>query len=155
MTSNKKFNFTRTTFKFGIAGIFIPGFTAIAILAPVTIFRALGIECYVVWTIWWALTTIGAIVAPLTFWKMILKKLSDNQTMTTASVTIFNLLEYTFLQSAFSVFFSSAETRCYGTDGQNGLEFAFTAWIAVPFLILISWLFDNLVDRRTRELKAE
>ena len=155
MTSKTKLNLTRTTLKFGIAGIFIPGFTAIAILVPVTFFRALGVECYVVWTSWWALTTIGAIIAPLIFLKVILKRLADGYSMTTKSVIIFNLIEYTFLQCTLSIFFSSAETRCYGTDGQNGLEFAFTGWIAIPFLILISLLFDNLVDRRTRQLNAD
>jgi hypothetical protein len=155
MTPKTKFHFTRTTLKFGIAGIFIPGFTAIAILVPVTIFRALGVECYVVWTSWSVLTTIGAIIAPVIFLKMILKRLAEGHRMTTASVIIFNLTEYTFLQCMLAVFFSSSETRCYGTDGQNGLEFAFTGWIAIPFLILMSLLFDHLVDKRTRQLNAD
>lgn len=155
MASKIKFNLTRTTLKFGIAGIFIPGFTAIAILVPVTVFRALGFECYVVWTSWWALTTIGAIIAPLIFLNVMLKRLAGGHTMTTASVIIFNLVEYTLLQCSFSIFFSSAETRCYGTDGQNGLEFAFTGWIAIPFLILISLLFDNLLNRSTRQLNVD
>jgi hypothetical protein len=155
MISKTKFNFTRTTLKFGIAGIFIPGFTAIVILAPVTIFLALGIECNIVWTSWSALTTTGAILSPVIFWKAILKRFADGQTMTTSSLIIFNLIEYIFLQCTLSMFFSSAETRCYGTDGQNGLEFVFTGWIAVPFLVLISLLFDNLVDRRQREIEAD
>jgi len=33
---------------------------------------------------------------------------------------------------------------CNGNGGQNGLELAFTAWLALPILILFSFVFKRI-----------
>lgn len=63
MTSKNNFNFIRSTLKFYIAGIFIPGFTAIAILGLQMGIGLLGIECSKAWIVLWTLTTVGAVVS--------------------------------------------------------------------------------------------
>jgi len=53
MTKGKKFNYITPTLKFFIAGLFIPGFTAIAILGLQMGIEFLGIECSNTWAILW------------------------------------------------------------------------------------------------------
>lgn len=155
MAAKKKFNFIRPTLYFCIAGIFIPGFSALATFVPLTLFRAFGIECWNAWAGMWAIMTICALATPLMFVRFIKRKLVEGDNLTTRNLLIFNFMEYTFLQCTLSILFTSIKTRCHGTDGQNGLEFAFSAWMAIPFLVLISMVFDNLKENRDEKLRVE
>jgi hypothetical protein len=155
MTKEKKYNFIRPTLKFCIAGIFIPGFTAIAILGLQMGIGLLGIECSNTWIILWALTTIGALTAPIVFVRLMNKRLSEGYHLDYYKLLIFNIVEYTFIQCTLATFFTNGQTLCYVTDGQNGLEFAFTGWMALPFLIVLSLVFDNLRERKVAELNAD
>ena len=153
MTTNKKTSYIKSTLKFCIAGLFIPGFTAIAILGLQMGLGLLGIECSTSWTILWTLTTIGLVTAPFIFIRQMNKRLSEGYNLTTDKLTIFNIIEYTFIQATLATFFTSGQTLCYVSDGQNGLEFAFTGWMALPFLVALSLLFDNLRERKTDEIR--
>ena len=155
MTTKKKFNFINQTLKFCIAGFFIPGFTAIAILGLQMGIGLLGIECSKSWIILWTLTTVGAVVAPLVFVRLMNKRLLEGYNLTANKLIIFNLVEYAFIQGTLAAFFTNGQTLCYVSDGQNGLEFAFTGWMSMPFLIVLSLLFDNIRERRTEEIKAD
>jgi len=148
-----KTSYLKSTLKFCIAGLFIPGFTAIAIWGLQMGLGLLGIECSTSWTVLWTLTTIGMVMVPLIFIQQMNKRLSKGYNLTTDKLTIFNLIEYTFIQATLAIFFTSGQTLCYVSDGQNGLEFAFTGWMALPFLVVLSLLFDNLRERKTDELK--
>ena len=141
--------------KFCIAGFFIPGFTAIAILGLQMGVGLLGIECSKSWTIVWILTTVGAVVAPFIFVRIMNKRLLEGYNLTANPLIIFNLVEYAFIQSTLASFFTNGQTLCYVTDGQNGLEFAFTGWMSMPFLVVLSLVFDNIRERRTEEIKAD
>jgi hypothetical protein len=153
MTTNKKISYIKSTLKFCIAGLFIPGFTAIAILGLQMGLGLLGIECSTSWTVLWTLTTIGMVTAPFIFVRQMNKRLSAGYNLTTDKLTIFNIIEYTFIQATLATFFTSGQTLCYVSDGQNGLEFVFTGWMALPFLVALSLLFDNLRERKTDEIK--
>lgn len=144
MTIEQKYKFTNPTLKFCIAGLFIPGFTAIFIFVPHVVLRVLGVECANSWTILWTLTTIGAVTAPIIFIRLVNRWLSGAYNLTTGKLLIFNFIEYTFLQCALTAFFTTGKTLCYVSDGQNGLEFAFTGWMALPILIVLSLIFDKL-----------
>ena len=61
-------------------------------------------------------------------------------------LTFFNLFEYIFIQASLVPFFADAQTLCSVSDGQNGLEFVFTAWIALPFLIGLSYFFNQNME---------
>jgi hypothetical protein len=154
MTTKKKYNFTAPTLKFCIAGLFIPGFTAIAILGLQIGIGLLGIECSNSWTVLWTLTTIGTVTAPFIFVRIMNKRLFEGYHLTTANLMIFNVIEYTFIQCTLAPFFTSGHTLCYVADGQNGLEFVFTGWMAIPFLAVLSLLFDNLRERKSEEFKG-
>jgi hypothetical protein len=83
------------------------------------------------------------------------KRILEGYNLTTDKLIIFNIIEYVFIQATLATFFTSGQTLCYVTDGQNGLEFAFTGWMALPFLIVLSLVFDNLRGRKADELNEE
>ena len=155
MTTKKKFNFINQTLKFCIAGLFIPGFTAIAILGLQMGVGLLGVECSKSWIVVWTLTTVGAVVAPLVFIRLMNKRLLEGYNLTANPLIIFNIIEYTFIQSTLATLFTNGQTLCYVSDGQNGLEFAFTGWMSMPFLVALSLVFDTIRERRTEEIKAD
>ncbi len=74
--------------------------------------------------------------------------------LSTKTLLTFNILEYTFIQCTFASFFTNGRTLCYVSDGQNGIEFVFTGWIALPILALLSFLFDKLIERKIDESVA-
>jgi len=115
----------------------------------------LGVECSTSWIVLWTLTTIGMVTAPLIFIRQMNRRLSEGYNLTTDKLAIFNIIEYIFIQATLATFFTSGRTLCYMTDGQNGLEFVLTAWMALPFLVVLSLVFDNLREKRIAELKGE
>lgn len=153
MITKKKYSFITPTLKFCIAGFFIPGFTAIAIVGLQMGIGLLGIECSKSWTVLWTLTTVGSVAAPFVFVRLMNKRLLEGYNLTTDKLIIFNVIEYTFIQCTLSIFFTSGQTLCYGSGGQNGLEFAFTGWMSMPFLVVLSLVFDNLREIRIEEIK--
>lgn len=144
MKKAKEFSFIKPTLKFCIAGIFIPGFTAVIIVGLQQGIQLLGIECSISWTILWILTALAAVASPVIFIKDIKKSFLQRNNLTSRKITIFNILEYTFIQCALAPLFTSGQTLCYVSDGQNGLELVFTGWIAIPTLIALSRFFDLL-----------
>ncbi|MGK7389382.1 MAG: hypothetical protein ACNS60_03500 [Candidatus Cyclobacteriaceae bacterium M2_1C_046] len=148
----KKFKFITPTLKFCIAGLFIPGFTAITILGLQMGIEFLGISCLNSWTILWILTTVGFLTTPFVFVQLIDKKLKNEANLRTRDITLFNIIEYTFIQCTLAMFFTNGQTLCYVTDGQNGLEFVFTGWLAIPVLIIMSLAFDRIRERRLQKL---
>jgi hypothetical protein len=118
-------------------------------------FEFVGIECASSWTIVWTLTTVGLVAAPIFFVRLMNKTLSAGYNLTTDKLIIFNIVEYTFIQGTLAAFFTNGRTLCYVTDGQNGLEFAFTGWMALPFLVVLSLVFDKMREEKTAELEEE
>ncbi|MBK7651427.1 MAG: hypothetical protein IPJ20_12785 [Flammeovirgaceae bacterium] len=155
MTTKKKYNFITPTLKFCIAGFFIPGFTAIIIMGLQMGLGLLGIECSNTWKILWTFTAIGAVITPFIFIRVMNKRLLEGYNLTTDKLQIFNLVEYTFIQCTLTIFFTTGQTLCYVSDGQNGIEFGFTAWMALPILVALSLVFDNLRERKTDKIKAD
>src|SRR5687768_3865510 len=102
----------------------------------------LGIECSNAWKVLWWLTSLGTILLPILYIRSFTIKIKKGVNLTTIEITVFNIIEYTFIQCALAAYFSNANTLCYVTDGQNGLEFVFTAWMAIPLLIGLSLIFD-------------
>jgi hypothetical protein len=84
----KKYSFVKSTWKFCIAGIFIPGFTAIAILGLQMGLGVLGIECADTWIILWTLTTIGMVTAPIVFIKKMKTSLSEGYELSADKLTM-------------------------------------------------------------------
>jgi hypothetical protein len=128
--------------KFSIAGIFIPGFTAVLFVGFQLLLATIGVECKVSWTIIWVSTSLAVIGTPIWFAKIIDIRKAEGFYVDSKFVIFFYVLEYTFLQGSIGSFLSDFQTLCYGTDGQNGLQFVFTGWIAIPILNLIGLYFD-------------
>lgn len=144
MATNSKYNFISPTLKFCIAGIFMPGFTAVAIFGLQMGIAFFGVECSNAWTILWTLTTTGMVVAPFIFIRLMDKRLSEGYNLTIDKLIFFNIIEYIFIQASLTMLFTKGHTLCYVTDGQNGIEFAFTGWMALPVLVVLSLKFDNM-----------
>ncbi|TRX39027.1 hypothetical protein [Flavobacterium restrictum] len=139
-------NFIKSTLKFSILGLFIPGFTAVALLGIQMLLSAFGIECTVSWKIIWTITTILGISLPFIFANYITNITDEKLKKVKSKFTIFNLVEYVCIQSSLGCYFSSSNTLCYVSDGQNGLELVFTAWLAIPILILLSFVFKETIS---------
>jgi hypothetical protein len=138
-----KFNFIKLTLIFAIVGLFIPGFTAIVLLGLQMLLSNVGIECSTAWTIIWTTTIIAGLILPFLFYRHITRLTVDNLQSLKTRLTFFNLLEYVFIQSSLTPLFTSGRTLCYVGDGQNGLELVFTAWLALPILIALSYTFNQ------------
>jgi hypothetical protein len=136
-----KFNFVKPTLIFAIVGLFIPGFTAIGLLGLHMLLSNIGIECPTAWTIIWTTTIITGLISPFLFYQHISRLTADKLQSLNTRLTFFNLSEYIFIQSSLTPLFTSGQTLCYGKGGQNGLELAFTAWLALPIIITISFVF--------------
>ncbi|WPO77180.1 hypothetical protein [Flavobacterium sp. KACC 22761] len=99
-------------------------------------------ECTLIWKTFWALSWIGMISLPV----LMLKKLRSKETETSEKLRtyliFFNFFEYFFIQTALSIFFTTADILCYGSGGQNGIELVFTAWLALPILMIFSYIFE-------------
>ena len=149
----KNFNFINPTLKFCAAGLFIPGFTAIIILGMQMAISFLGIECSNSWKVLWWITSFGTILLPILFIRKFTSKIKRGVNLTTIEITVFNIIEYTFIQCALAAYFSNPNTLCYVTDGQNGLEFVFTAWMATPLLVVLSLIFDSIRKSTLQEVQ--
>lgn len=136
-----KFNFIKPTLIFAIVGLFIPGFTAIGLLGLQMLLSKFGIECSTAWTVIWTTTIIAGLILPFLFYRHVTRFTADNFQSLKTRLTFFNLLEYIFIQSSLTPLFTSGQTLCYGSGGQNGLELVLTAWLALPILITISFIF--------------
>jgi hypothetical protein len=138
---SKLFSFVDKTGYFLIAGFFIGGFTAIILLGLQTLLTKFGVECSLAFRIVFAVCTIAALAAPYLFIRYF-AKVDFTKVDMSKRLIFFNLAEYTFIQGGLALFYSNANTLCYVRDGQNGIELIFFTWVALPILILLSWLFD-------------
>jgi hypothetical protein len=114
----------------------------------------LGVECSETWPILWTVTALGMVIAPMVFIALLFRRFRQGFYLSTKALLTFNILEYTFIQCTFASFFTNGRTFCYASDGQNGIEFVFTGWIALPILALLSFLFDKLIERKIDESAA-
>lgn len=147
-----KFSFIKPTLIFTIVGLFIPGFTAIGLLGLQMLLSKIGIECSTSWIAIWTTTTIAGLLLPYLFYKNIATLTADKIQLLKTRLTFFNLFEYIFIQSSLTPLFTSGRTLCYVTDGQNGLELVFTAWLALPILIAFSFAFNQTIKQPKFEI---
>ncbi|AWG22383.1 hypothetical protein FFWV33_13045 [Flavobacterium faecale] len=139
-------NFIKSTLKFSILGFLIPGITAIFLLGIQMFLSALGIECTTSWKIIWTVTIISGISLPFIFGNYITNITDEKLKTLKLKYKIFCLIEYICIQASFGCYFSSSNTLCYVSDGQNGLELVFTAWLAIPILIILSFIFKETIS---------
>ena len=137
------FDFYLPTIFFSIVGIFIPGVNAIGLIGLQMLLSKLGIECVSAWTIIWVITISLAIILPFLFFFQIKVLTPDKQQSFMIYLLLFNFFEYISIQASLASLFTSGKTLCYVSDGQNGLEFAFTGWLAIPFLLILSFIYSK------------
>jgi hypothetical protein len=102
----------------------------------------IGMECANSWKLIWTGTWIGMILLPILFFRYLNGKSTVPYQKIKTNLILFNLFEYIFIQASLASLFSNGNTLCYGSGGQNGIEFAFTAWLALPILIIFSYFFE-------------
>lgn len=139
-----EFNFVKYTFLFCIFGFFCSGFTAIVLLAIQSAFDWFLQDCVQAMRLTWYCCLCCCILTPLLFGLYLRSKEVHSNQLLKKQLGIFNVLALTFIQGTLGVFYSDPEFLCYGTDGQNGLEFVFYAWCALPILVLISYYFKSM-----------
>jgi len=147
--NRKKINFIKPTIIFSIIGIFIPGFTAIGILGTQMLLTSFGIECSIAWKGIWFFSILSSLILPFLFYVRIHKMNQKKSQNLKIYLNMFNLFEYILIQAGLSVFFTTGEILCYGSGGQNGIELAFTAWLAIPILICFSYIFTKTFNQKT------
>jgi hypothetical protein len=150
---NKNFDFLKPTIIFSLIGIFIPGFTAIALIGTQMLLSSGGIECSISWKIIWSLTTIIGIGLPIIFIKHIKNITAEKIAKLKTKLNLFNLVEYVCIQSSIGSLFSNSNTLCYESDGQNGLELVFTAWFALPILLILSFIFNRIIKQEENSIE--
>jgi hypothetical protein len=91
----------------------------------------------------WFITSVISVVAPFVF----VDNIKKTKNPTLAKLTLFNFIEYICLQGCLAQFFTNSKTICYGSGGQNGIELVFTAWIALPILLCLSFVFKQFADQ--------
>ncbi|TDE44512.1 hypothetical protein E0I26_09115 [Flavobacterium rhamnosiphilum] len=143
---NINFDFLKPTIIFSVIGIFVPGFTAIGLIGTQMLLSSGGIECSISWKVIWTLTTIIGIALPITFIKYIRNITIEKLETLKTKLIIFNLVEYVCIQSSIGSLFSNSKILCYGSGGQNGIELVFTAWLALPILVVLSIIFNRIID---------
>ena len=127
---------------FCLIGFFIPGFTAILLLGIQMLLTEIGMECANSWKLIWTGTWIGMILLPILFFRYLNGKSTMPYQKIKTNLILFNLFEYIFIQASLALLFTNGNILCYGSGGQNGIEFAFTAWLALPILIIFSYFFE-------------
>lgn len=138
-----RWTFTKPTLYFLIAGIFLPPITAISLLLIQILLTSLGIECSVAWnTIFW-ISKASVIIFPILFFIFSKSKLKKAKSIA-LDITIFNFVEFLLVQSSLALFLEDAKTLCYSSDGQIGLGLVLVGWAAIPILLLLSIIFDQL-----------
>ncbi len=147
MKIKQESSFLKPTKIFMIVGIFIPGFTAIGILGLQMLITLFGIECSKSWNVLWFITSIGSLISPLLFQRYITTT-HDTVSRIKSWLTFFNIIEYLFIQATLGMFFTNGTTLCYVSDGQNGIEFGFTAWLALPFIYIFSLWFNKTLNNK-------
>ena len=143
-----KFNFIKPTLISCAIGIFIPGFTAVLFFLFQNLSDKIGINCENYWNFMWILTSIISVVLPFYFIKNIEK--TKNPTLT--KLTLFNFVEYICLQILLGRFFTNSNIICYGSGGENGMELIFTAWLSLPILVCLSFVFKNKLENRMNKM---
>jgi len=146
---SKTFNFIKPTIIFSIIGFFISGFTAIGIFGVQMLLTLLGMDCPIAWTVIWLFSILGSLTLPYVFYIHIQKIKQKKTRNLKAYLNIFNFLEYVLIQASLCMFFTSGDTLCNGKGGQNGLELIFSAWLAIPILICLSYIFTKTYSKKT------
>ena len=137
-----QYRYLKATMIFCLIGFFIPGFTAILLLGIQMLLTEIGMECANSWKLIWTGTWIGMILLPILFFRYLNGKSTMPYQKIKTNLILFNLFEYIFIQASLALLFTNGNILCYGSGGQNGIEFAFTAWLALPILIIFSYFFE-------------
>ncbi|PVX45039.1 hypothetical protein C8C85_0802 [Flavobacterium sp. 103] len=137
-----QYRYLNATLIFCLIGFFIPGFTAILLLGIQMLLTEIGMECANSWKLIWTGTWIGMILLPILFFRYLNGKSTVPYQKIKTNLILFNLFEYIFIQASLASLFTNGNTLCYGSGGQNGIEFAFTALLALPILIIFSYFFE-------------
>ena len=135
------------TFIFCVVGIFVPAFSALLLFGIQMLLTKLGIECSNAWKIIWMINYIGMIASPILYIKY-LASTNHQKEFLKANLILFNSLEYIFIQVSLGSLLSDSKMLCYGTDGQNGLELVFTAWLSLPILFIFSFICNYIWARK-------
>jgi hypothetical protein len=76
-----KVGFVKTTGWFSLAGLFIPGFTAIGIIGLQSLIKLFGVECANSWSLLWSITIAGSIILPWVFLRFIQRTSLETETL--------------------------------------------------------------------------
>ncbi|MBB5283137.1 hypothetical protein HNQ92_001263 [Rhabdobacter roseus] len=139
----ERFNFIKPTGIFALAGLFMGGFSAFALVSLASLLQNIGFDCIKSLNLIWVLCAMGSILLPIIFYKNLSNLTLYHPHSLQNRIALFNIVEYCCIQVALVPFFTTAQTLCFVIDGQNGIELIFTSWLALPCLLLLSYIFNR------------
>ncbi len=148
MGNKLKINILESTLYFCIVGFFISGFTAILLFGIQLLLTQIGIECVIAMKIIYSISWFAMFITPILFIKKIISNKNIDYKKLRNKLLLFNVLEYFFIQISFGSLLTNSSTLCYGSGGQNGIEFAFSGWLALPILFFFSYVFKKILIKQ-------
>ncbi|NQY68381.1 MAG: CotH kinase family protein [Flavobacteriales bacterium] len=139
-------SFIKLTLIFSIVGIFIPEHTEYILLKSQRVLDLLGLEFSIAWITLWTLTSFTGLILPFIFYYHISSLPKEKHKWLIIKLTLFNLIEYILLQSSLTPLFTDVHTIIFNYDVRNGMESIYTAWLALPILVLISTFFNQKLE---------
>lgn len=140
-----KFNFTRITLIFSVLAFLFSAIPAVVLIGMQIGLTKIGIECSKAWIIIWILSGLLAIFQPVIFYRHLKSITLAKIESLKSQYIVFNLLELIFIQASLIPLFTTSQTLCYVSDGQNGIELIFTSWLSLPVLIILSFIFSETI----------
>lgn len=144
-----RYKFIGPTISFSLIGIIISAFPAIILLGSESGLEKLGLDCIEAMSVIWHFAVCICVLLPVFFFFYLRRSerwFSDLGIK--RRVIFFNSALYVCIPAALEPYFSTAHTLCYVSDGQNGLELVFSAWLSLPILLLISVAFELFFRKR-------
>ena len=138
-----KFNFLINSLIFSLIGIVIPGFTLVFMFLMQKLFDEAGLECSMFWKATWIVGWTGSLILPYYFYNHFKCVKQKNLHLLKTHLLLFNFLFYISLQISFGCIMTNANNLCYVSDGQNGLELIFAAWLGLPIIMVFSYIFSQ------------
>ena len=144
-----KNRFTKPTLYFSLVGFIAAAIPALFFIGVESCLEKLGYSCISAIPIICNCAAFICLLLPISFFVYLLRShssFSDSQIK--GRILIFDSILFLCIPTALEPYVSTANTLCNVADGQNGLELVFSAWLALPVLLLFSFIFEQIFKGR-------
>ena len=143
-------SFTKPTLYFCLVGFIAVAFPAYVLLGLEYCLEKLGYSCENAILSICKCATYICLITPVTFFYYLFRSRNwFSISQIKRRILLFDLTLYVCIPAALEIHFSTPQILCNVTDGQNGLELAFSAWLALPVVMLLSVVFEQVFKGRS------